>query len=66
MNRNFLKKALLPLMLLAGGLCSLMFSSCASSGGKTASNLSPSNPAYYNPDSREFESRWPFGPAGFR
>ena len=67
MNRNFLKKILLPLMLLAGGLSSLLFSSCASSGGgKTASNLSPSNPAYYNPDSREFESRWPFGPTGFR
>lgn len=66
MNRNFLKKILFALMLLAGGLSSLLFSSCASSGGKTASNLSPSNPAYYNPDSREFESRWPFGPAGFR
>ena len=66
MNRNSLKKILFPLMLLASGLSSLLFSSCASSGGKMASNISPSNPAYYNPDSREFESRWPFGPAGFR
>ena len=66
MNRNFLKKTLFPLMLLAGGLSSLLFSSCASSSNKTASNLSPSNPAYYNPDAREFESRWPFGPGGYR
>jgi hypothetical protein len=66
MNRDFLKKTLFPLMLLAGGLSALLFSSCANSGTKTASNLSPSNPAYYNPDSREFESRWPFGPGGYR
>ncbi|HEY4813159.1 MAG TPA: hypothetical protein VIH58_00705 [Chthoniobacterales bacterium] len=45
------------------GICSGLLSSCA---GTKSSNLTPSNPAYYNPDSREFESRWPFGPGGYR
>jgi hypothetical protein len=66
MNRIFVKmKTASLLLLVAGGLCSALFSSCANSGTKTG-GLSPSNPAYYNPDSREFESRWPFGPAGYR
>ena len=45
------------------GICSGLLCSCA---GTRPSHLSPSNPAYYNPDSREFEARWPFGPAGYR
>jgi hypothetical protein len=44
-------------------ICSALLCSCA---GTKPANLSSSNPAYYNPDSREFEARWPFGPAGYR
>jgi hypothetical protein len=45
------------------GLSSTFLSSCANHEAYTGPNM---NPAYYNPDSREFESRWPFGPGGFR
>ena len=51
------------LFLVIAGIGSGLLSSCANT---KSSNLSPSNPAYYNPDSREFESRWPFGPGGYR
>jgi hypothetical protein len=51
------------LFLAVAGIGSGLLCSCA---GTKPATLSPSNPAYYNPDAREFESRWPFGPAGFR
>jgi hypothetical protein len=51
------------LFLFVAGIGSAFLSSCA---GTRPANLSPANPAYYNPDSREFEARWPFGPAGYR
>jgi len=51
------------LLLVVGGLCSLMLSSCASGGSGQAST----NPAYYDPNSKTFpESRWPFGNGGYR
>jgi len=70
MNRNFKMKSVTLMLVVAGGVCSLLLSSCASGGGSHAS----SNPAYYNanPTVKELtpatfpESRWPFGPAGFR
>jgi hypothetical protein len=64
MKKNFIgiKTKLLP-ALLTVGLGSSLLSSCANT---KPGNLSPSNPAHYNPDSREFESRWPFGPGGYR
>ena len=51
------------LFLCVVGLSSTLLSSCAN---HTAYSGPQMNPAYYNPDSREFESRWPFGPAGYR
>jgi len=57
-----MKKVSLLVLVLAG-IYSGLLCSCANSKAPT---ISPSNPAYYNPDSREFESRWPFGPAGYR
>jgi hypothetical protein len=71
MNQNIFKMKTVTLLLVAaGGLCSLLLSSCAGGGGRTASN----NPAYYNPNPTHKEltpatfpeSRWPFGPGGFR
>jgi hypothetical protein len=56
-------KTISLLFLVLAGICSGLLSSCA---GTKSATLSASNPAYYNPDSREFESRWPFGPGGFR
>ena len=56
-------KTITLLFLGIAGICSGLLCSCS---GTRASHLSPSNPAYYNPDSREFEARWPFGPAGYR
>jgi hypothetical protein len=71
MNRSIFKmKSIVPLLFVAAGFCSLLLSSCASSGGAQAST----NAAYYNPNPtlKELtpatfpESRWPFGPGGFR
>jgi hypothetical protein len=59
---NKVKKATL-LVLLVAGLGSTLLSSCAN---HTAYTGPQTNPAYFNPDSREFETRWPFGPGGFR
>ena len=69
MNQNIFKTKTVTLLLAAaGGLCSLLLSSCAGGGGSTAS----ANPAYYNPSVKESpassfpDTRWPFGPGGFR
>jgi hypothetical protein len=64
MNRNILKmKSLALLLVIAAGFCTLLLSSCAGGGGGHAST----NPAYYDPNSKTFpETRWPFGPGGFR
>jgi len=56
-------KTISLLFLVVAGICSGLLCSCANT---KPTNLSPSNPAYYNPDAREFESRWPFGPGGYR
>jgi hypothetical protein len=56
-------KTLKLLFLVLAGVGAALLSSCASHSAYTGPNT---NPAYYNPDSREFETRWPFGPAGFR
>jgi hypothetical protein len=56
-------KTITLLFLAIVGIGSGLLCSCANS---KAPNLSPSNPAYYNPDAREFEARWPFGPGGYR
>ena len=52
------------LFLCVVGLGSTLLSSC--SMNHAAYTGPQMNPAYYNPDAREFESRWPFGPAGYR
>jgi hypothetical protein len=43
----------------------MLFNGCAQTG--TASNVSSANPAmyHYNPGTRDFETRWPFGPANY-
>ena len=52
------------LFLCVVGLGSTLLSSCSMNHeAYTGPNM---NPAYYNPESRNFESRWPFGPGGFR
>jgi hypothetical protein len=56
-------KTIKLLFLGIAAICSGLFCSCVNSKPPV---LSSSNPAYYNPDSREFEARWPFGPAGYR
>jgi hypothetical protein len=60
---NKVKKATLLVLFLAG-LGSTLLSSCANQ--KTVYTGPQMNPAYFNPDAREFETRWPFGPGGFR
>jgi hypothetical protein len=63
MNRYIVKMKPIALLLLAvGGLCSLLLSSCASGGAPSSPN-----PAYYDPNSKTFpDTRWPFGPGGYR
>ena len=56
-------KTLTLLFLVLAGVGATLLSSCASHTAYTGPNM---NPAYYNPSSRNFETRWPFGPAGFR
>jgi hypothetical protein len=56
-------KTIKLLFLGIAAICSGLLCSCVNSKPPV---LSSSNPAYYNPDSREFEARWPFGPAGYR
>ena len=51
------------LFLCVVGLASTLLSSCMNHEAYTGPQM---NPAYYNPDAREFEARWPFGPAGYR
>jgi hypothetical protein len=64
MNRKFFKmKTVTLLLVVAAGFGSMLLSSCATGGGAQAS----SNPAYYDPNSKVFpDTRWPFGPGGFR
>jgi hypothetical protein len=64
MNRKFFKmKTMTLLLVVAAGFGSMLLSSCATGGGAQAST----NPAYYDPNSKNFpETRWPFGPGGFR
>jgi hypothetical protein len=58
-----LVKKLTLLLLLGAGAATALLSSCVNHPAYTGPNI---NPAYYNPNTRDFESRWPFGPAGFR
>jgi hypothetical protein len=68
-NTNFqTPKCAKPLFLVAFVFVPMLFGGCAHTGGassRTSSILS--NPAMYNynPATRDFETRWPFGPANF-
>jgi hypothetical protein len=55
------------LLLAAGIFSAIIFSGCAQGGGPARESSTASNPAiyHYNPGSRGFESRWPFGPANY-
>ena len=63
MNRNTFKmKSMVLLLVVAAGFCSLLLSSCATGGAQASTN-----PAYYDPNSKTFpDTRWPFGPGGYR
>ena len=46
----------------------MLFQGCAQTGtASSRSNTASANPAMYNynPSSRAFETRWPFGPANY-
>jgi PBP1b-binding outer membrane lipoprotein LpoB len=46
----------------------MLFNGCAQTGtASKQSNVPSANPALYNynPASRDFETRWPFGPANY-
>jgi hypothetical protein len=46
----------------------MLFNGCAQTGtASKQSNVSSANPAMYNynPGTRDFETRWPFGPANY-
>ncbi len=45
----------------------ILFSGCAQSGRTGNQSIPADNPAmyHYNPATRGFETRWPFGPANY-
>jgi hypothetical protein len=66
MKCNLIKAFTLPQLILAAATLCLLLSSCTTSGMQTA-NVSSANPSNYtyNSGAREFQNRWPFGPAGY-
>ena len=55
------------LFLVAAIFSTIIFSGCAQGGGPAKESTAASNPAmyHYNPGTRGFETRWPFGRANY-
>jgi hypothetical protein len=56
------------MFLMALALVPMLFNGCAQTGtASKQSNVGSANPAMYNynPATRDFETRWPFGPANY-
>jgi hypothetical protein len=55
------------LLFAAGIFSAIIFSGCAQGGGPAKESAGASNPPmyHYNPGTRGFETRWPFGPANY-
>jgi hypothetical protein len=54
----------LPRLILALAGLSLLLAACADTNQKTAS-INSAFPINYNAGAREFDSHWPYGPAGY-
>jgi hypothetical protein len=68
-NTNFKTlKTAHRILLAALAFLPMLFSGCAQTGAASKqSNVASANPAMYNynPGTRDFETRWPFGPANY-
>ena len=65
---NFKTLKSTKLMFLALAFVTTLLHGCAQSGtASKQSNTASANPAMYNynPGTRDFETRWPFGPANY-
>jgi hypothetical protein len=65
---NFKTLQSTKLMFLALAFVPTLLNGCAQSGtASKQSNTASANPAMYNynPGTRDFETRWPFGPANY-